>query len=265
MTRKSRKVGLGVMGFADMLILLGVPYNSEEGVKIGEEVMHFISEEARKMSIKLAEERGAFPAFKGSIWDSKGAPNMRNASLTTIAPTGTISIIASVSSGIEPLFALAYTRNILDGAQLVEVNPAFEEVARKEGFYSDELMKKLAGGIRLGEIEEIPESVKKVFVTAHDIAPEWHVRMQAAFQKYVDNAVSKTVNFQEDATREDIAKVYSMAYEMGCKGITVYRDKSRDSQVLTTGTEKKTEKTEKAENGFSPRPRPKVTHGITEK
>jgi ribonucleoside-diphosphate reductase alpha chain len=260
MTKRSRKIGLGVMGFADMLIMLGVPYNSEEALKIGTEVMRFVHDEAGKASAELAEERGAFPAFKDSVYDVPGGPRMRNASCTTIAPTGTLSIIVGCSSGIEPLFALSYTRNILDGAQLVEVNPYFEGAAIKEGFYSEELMKRLADGTHLPDIDGIPEDVKRVFVTAHQITPEWHVRMQAAFQQSTDNAVSKTVNFPREATKEDITKVYTMAYELGLKGITIYRDRSRDSQVLVTGGEEK-----KAAEVLTPRKRSKVTTGVTER
>ncbi len=260
MTRKSRKIGLGVMGFADMLIQLGIPYNSEEALQIAADIMHFINEEASKASIELAKERGVFPAFKGSIYDVPDTPKPRNASCTTIAPTGTLSIIAGCSSGIEPLFALSYTRNILDGAQLVEVNPYFEEIAKSEGFYSEELIQQLASGAKLRDIEGISDDIKRVFVTAHEISPEWHVRMQAAFQKSTDNAVSKTVNFPQETTKKDIAKVYMMAHEEGLKGITIYRDRSRDAQVLTTGT------VEKAEGaGLTPRKRSKLTTGITEK
>jgi ribonucleoside-diphosphate reductase alpha chain len=262
MTRKSRKIGLGVMGFADMLLMLGIPYDSAEALEIGTEVMRFVHDEAAQASEALASERGVFPAFEGSIYDNpSGGSRMRNASCTTIAPTGTLSIIAGCSSGIEPLFALSYTRNILDGAQLVEVNPHFEKVARREGFYSEELMKRLAEGISLSDVESIPEKIKRIFVTAHQITPEWHVRMQAAFQKSTDNAVSKTVNFPTEATREDISSVYMLAYEAGLKGITIYRDRSRDSQVLVTGQEKKEEKPFK----MTPRPRPTETHGAITK
>jgi len=260
MTKKSRKIGLGVMGFADMLLMLGVPYNSEEALKIGTEVMRLVHDEADKTSAGLAEERSVFPAFAGSTYDVPGGAKMRNASCTTIAPTGSLSIIAGCSSGIEPLFALSYTRNILDGAQLVEVNPQFEKVARGEGFYSDELMKQLAEGAKLHDMEAIPDKIKQIFVTAHEITPEWHVKMQAAFQKSTDNAVSKTVNFPQEATREDIANVYKMAYEEGLKGITIYRDRSRDAQVLTTGREKKAE-----DVGLTPRKRPTETRGTITK
>jgi ribonucleoside-diphosphate reductase alpha chain len=260
MTRKSRKIGLGVMGFADMLLMLGIPYNSEEALKVGTEVMRFVHDEADKASSELADERGVFPAYPSSIYDVPGGAKMRNASCTTIAPTGTLSIIAGCSSGIEPLFALSYTRNILDGAHMVEVNPYFEKVARDGGFYSEELMKKLAEGAHLSDMEKIPDEIKRVFVTAHEITPEWHVKMQAAFQKSTDNAVSKTVNFPTEATREDIATVYKMAYEAGLKGITIYRDRSRDSQVLTTG-KKKEEKAFK----LTPRQRPTETRGAITK
>jgi len=272
MTKTTRKIGLGVMGFADMLIQLRIPYNSEEGLKVASEVMRFISQEALKASEELAAVRGVFPAFEGSIYDVPGGPRVRNAARTTIAPTGTLSIIAGCSSGIEPLFALSFTKNILDGAHLVEVNPFFEEIARQYGFYSEELMQKLAEGAHLKEIEGIPEDIKRVFVTAHEITPEWHVKMQSAFQKYTDNAVSKTVNFQREATREDVARVYLLAYEEGLKGITIYRDGSREGQVLTTGKSKQAqaagEEKASATTGTvsrTPRKRAKVTHGITEK
>jgi len=260
MTKKSRKIGLGVMGFADMLIQLGIPYDSEEALQVASEVMRFIQDKARDASVKLAKERGGFPTFEGSIYDVPDGPKLRNASCTTIAPTGTLSIIAGCSSGIEPLFALSYTRNILDGSQLIEVNPYFEEAAKKEGFYSEELIKKLADGAHLSDMDGVPDKIKRLFVTSHKISPEWHVKMQAAFQKSTHNAVSKTVNFPHEATREDIAKVYMLAYDEGLKGITIYRDRSRDAQVLTTG---KKEKIEGA--GRTPRKRSKVTKGITER
>ena len=260
MTKKSRKIGLGVMGFADMLIQMGIPYDSEEALQIASNIMRFISDEAIKASQELAEERGVFPAFKGSIYDIPGDPKVRNASCTTIAPTGTLSLIAGCSSGIEPLFALSYTRNILDGAHLIEVNPYFEKIANREGFYSEELMQKLSQGAHLGEVNEVPDKVRRIFVTAHEISPEWHVRMQAAFQRSTDNAVSKTVNFPQEATREDIARVYMLAYQEGLKGITIYRDRSRESQVLITGKETKTEGAT-----LTPRKRSKVTSGITER
>jgi len=259
MTRKSRKIGLGVMGFADMLIKLVIPYDSEEALQVASDVMRFINEEASKASAELAKERGVFPAFEGSIYDAPGRLRIRNASRSTIAPTGTLSIIAGCSSGIEPLFALSYIHNILDGAQLVEVNPYFEEAAKREGFYSEELMQQLAAGTQLHTMENIPDSIKRLFVTAHEITPEWHIKMQAAFQESTDNAVSKTVNFPQEAAREDIAKVYMLAYKEGLKGITIYRDRSREAQPLSTV---QVEKVEGA--GITPRKRSKVTSGITE-
>ena len=268
-TRETRKIGLGVMGFADMLIQMGIPYNSEEALKVGTDVMRFINDEAVKASVELAKERGAFPAFKGSIYDVPGGNQMRNAACTTIAPTGTLSIIAACSSGIEPLFALSYIHNILDGARMVEVNPFFEEAAKNGGFYSDDLMAQLATGTHLHALENIPDHIKRVFVTAHEISPEWHVKMQAAFQQSTHNAVSKTVNFPEQATREDIAKVYLMAYDLKLKGITVYRDKSRDFQPLSTApVEKKVEKAAiHSEQGrtITRRERPKRTTAFVEK
>ncbi|MDP2917750.1 MAG: vitamin B12-dependent ribonucleotide reductase [Dehalococcoidia bacterium] len=267
MTKKSRKIGLGVMGFADMLFQLGIAYNSDEALQTASDIMKFISEEALKASVELAKERGVFPAFEGSIYDKPDGLRVRNAARTTIAPTGTLSIIAGCSSGIEPMFALSFTKNILDGARLIEVNPYFEEAARNGGFYSDELMKKLAEGAHLSDIEGVPDNVKSVFVTAHEITPEWHVKMQSAFQKQTNNAVSKTVNFPSEATRDDVAKVYLMSYDEGLKGITIYRDGSREGQVLTTGKEQK-----KAEAvavsagvGLKPRKRAKQTRGVTEK
>jgi ribonucleoside-diphosphate reductase alpha chain len=260
MTKTTRKIGLGVMGFADMLIQLGIPYDSEQGLAMAKEIAHFISEEADKASIELAQERGVFPAFQGSVYDMPDGPRFRNASRTTIAPTGSLSIIANCSSGIEPLFALSYVRHILEGEEFVEVNPYFEETAQTGEFYSPDLMKQLAEGKRLKDVEEVPEEIKGLFVTAHDISPEWHVRMQAAFQKSTDSAVSKTVNFPSEATPDDVAKVYMLAYQEGLKGITIYRDRSRESQVLTVG-----KGVEKAERKLSPRKRPKVTRGVTER
>ena len=259
-TKQTRKIGLGVMGFADMLIRLGIPYDSEEALRIASDTMQFMNEEACKASVELGKERGVFPAFNGSIYDSPDGLRVRNATTTTIAPTGTLSIIAGCSSGIEPLFALSYTRNILDDAQLIEVNPYLEEIAKGEGFYSEELMQQLASGVKLRNIDGVPDRIKRLFTTAHEISPEWHVKMQAAFQKSTHNAVSKTVNFPQEATREDIAKVYMMAYELGLKGITIYRDRSRDAQVLTTG---KVEEVRGA--GLTPRKRAKITTGITER
>lgn len=260
MTRKTRKIGLGVMGFADLLIKLGIPYDSQESLDTAESLMEFIARESLEASKELAEGRGVFPAFEGSIYDKPDGPKVRNATRTTIAPTGTLSIIAGCSSGIEPLFALSYTRNILDGDQLAEVNPLFEEIAKREGVYSDELMQRVAKSGNLGDIEDIPKRLKRVFVTSHDIAPEWHVRMQAAFQRHTDNAVSKTVNFPHDATRDDVAHAYMMAYREGCKGITIYRDRSRENQVLRIAEETQIEGPR-----LVPKERPTTTAGITEK
>jgi ribonucleoside-diphosphate reductase alpha chain len=260
MTKTTRKIGLGVMGFADMLIQLGIPYDSEQGLAVAGEIAHFISEEADKASIELAQERGVFPAFQESIYDMPEGSRFRNASRTTIAPTGSLSIIANCSSGIEPLFALSYVRHILEGEEFIEVNPYFEETAKSGGFYSPDLMKQLADGKKLKNVEEVPDEIKRLFITAHDISPEWHVKMQAAFQKFTDSAVSKTVNFPHEATPEDVAKVYMLAYHEGLKGITIYRDRSRDSQVLTVG-----EGVKKAEGKLAPRKRPKVTKGVTER
>ena len=267
MTRKTRKIGLGVMGFADMLIQLGVPYNSEEALKLAEDVMGVINDKAHKTSAELGKERGVFPAFAGSIYDRPGAPRMRNASCTTIAPTGTLSIIANCSGGVEPVFALSFTRNILDGAKFIEVNPYFEDAARSGGFYSEELMRKLADGSHLADIEGVPDGVKRVFVTAHDIEVKWHVRLQSAFQRHTDNAVSKTVNFPREATADDVHNVYMMAYDQNLKGITIYRDGSREGQVLTTGKDAKEKKDEaaKAAAPLAPRKRAKVTSGFTER
>jgi len=237
MNKKTRKIGLGVMGFADMLIELGIPYNSEQGVKIAEKIMKFITDESRKMSEELGKRRGSFEEFKGSVWDKK-YKHMRNATTTTIAPTGTIGVIAGCSQGCEPLFAISYIRNVQDtiGSNLAYINPFFESKAIMAGIYDEELMKKIAMKSTIQNIKEIPESIRKVFVTAHDISPEWHVKMQAAFQKNTDNAVSKTINFSNHATPQDIEKAYWLAYKLKCKGITVYRDGSRKYQILTTST-----------------------------
>ena len=266
MTLGNRKIGLGVMGFADMLVALEVPYDSEEALEIAEEVMGFIQREARKTSAALAEDRGPFPFFKGSTLDAPDSPKMRNATTTTIAPTGTLSIIAGCSSGVEPLFAVAFIRNVMDNDELVEVNPIFKEIAEKEGFYSEELMKKIAEEGSVQGIEEIPERWRRIFVTAHDITPEWHIRVQAAFQKYTDNAVSKTVNFPNSAVKEEVEKVYIQAYELGCKGVTIYRDGSREEQVLNIGKVNRAEaEAADLESLLTPRARPSVTTGSTRK
>ena len=261
MTLGNRKIGLGVMGFADMLIRMGTPYDSEQAVSMAEEVMCFVQERAKQASAQLAEQRGVFPNFRGSTYDADGGRKMRNATVTTLAPTGSISIIAGTSSGIEPIFALVYRRHVLDGDRLLEVNAIFEEIARREGFYSQELMKKVAEAGSVQQMDEVPLEMRRVFVTAHDIAPEWHIRVQAAFQKYTDNAVSKTINFPHDASRQDVENAYLMAYDAKCKGLTVYRDGSRAAQVLTTGIAS----TERHRGTRVPRARPTVTQGVTEK
>jgi len=235
LTRANRKIGLGIMGFADMLIMLGVPYDSEEALAHAEKVMKLISDEATRKSVEVGEKRGAFPNFKGSIWEKKGYKTIRNATVTTVAPTGTISIIGGCSGGIEPIFAVAFVRNVMEGTRLLEIQPTFEELAKERGFYSRDLMLEIAKKGSIQSIEGVPEDVRRIFVTSLDIDPEWHVRMQAAFQKYVDNAVSKTVNLPPDATVEDVRRVYMLAYKLKCKGITVYRYGSKKEQVLYVG------------------------------
>ncbi|MGD9131129.1 MAG: vitamin B12-dependent ribonucleotide reductase [Candidatus Bathyarchaeota archaeon] len=234
-TRANRKIGLGVMGFADMLIMLSIAYDSEEALEMGEKVMKFVSDEATKKSVEIGEKRGAFPNFRGSIWEKRGYKTIRNSTVTTVAPTGTISIIGGCSGGIEPIFAVAFVRNVMEGTRLLETQPTFEQIARERGFYSRELMLEIAKTGSIQEMEAVPEDVRRVFVTSLDIDPEWHVRMQAAFQKYVDNAVSKTVNLPPDATVEDVRRVYLLAYKLKCKGITVYRYGSKKEQVLYVG------------------------------
>ncbi len=269
MARANRKIGLGVMGWADMLIKMGIAYDSDEAVALGEKVMGFIDAEAKSASRKLSEERGSFANFEGSIYDTPEGGPIRNATVTTIAPTGTLSIIANCSSGVEPLFAVSYVRTVMDNDRLIEVNPMFEDIAVKQGFYSRELMALIADHGTVSDIDEVPEAVRRAFVTAHDIAPVWHVRMQAAFQKHTDNAVSKTVNFGNDATIEDVRMVYDLAHELGVKGVTIYRDGSKDNQVLSTGRTGKAAQAAPAATGrvgeIEPRPRPAVTVGRTEK
>jgi len=234
MTYANRKIGLGVMGWADMLIALRIPYNSEQAIELGEKVMAFINNEGHEASMSLAKVRGAFPNFEGSLFTQQEKPAIRNATVTTIAPTGTISIIANTSSGIEPIFAVSFVRKVLDNNILVEVHPLFEKMAKEIGFYSADLMERIAEHGTIRDISEIPDDIRNFFVTAHDITPDDHIRMQAAFQKNTDNAVSKTVNFANKATIEDVRNVYELAYKLGCKGVTIYRDGSRDRQVLST-------------------------------
>ncbi|MGA1848843.1 MAG: vitamin B12-dependent ribonucleotide reductase [Thermoplasmatota archaeon] len=261
-TRANRKIGLGIMGWADLLFKLGIPYDSEDAVELADRVMSYVKTESVNMSRELAKNRGPFPNFKGSIFDKKGEPPIRNATTTTIAPTGTISIIAGASSGIEPLFALVFKRTVMDKDRLVEVHNYFKEIARREGYFSEELMDKISEKGTVRGLNQVPEKYQKIFTTAHDVTPEWHIRMQAAFQRYTDNAVSKTVNFSHDATVEDVKKVYMMAYDLGCKGVTIYRDGSREEQVLSTIKKKKTG----MDTGIiRPRERPKLIHGVTGK
>ena len=269
MTKANRKIGLGVMGFADLLIQVGIPYNDPEAFEIGEKVMAFIQERGRNASRELGFKRGSFPNFHSSLlkghWEA-----MRNATVTTIAPAGTISILAGASSGIEPIFALAFMRHVLDGKELIEVNPLFEALAKKEGFYSEDLMREIALNGQIQNFQDVPEKIRNLFVTAHDISPEDHIRMQAAFQKYTDNAVSKTVNFPHEATVDDVAKVYQLAYELGCKGVTIYRDRSRAKQVLYKGVvslnlEQSKDEEELPEMERRPKARQDVIHGSTRK
>ena len=255
MVQGNRKIGLGVMGYSDMLLNLGLAYNSQKAVETAENIMGFINKKAREASHELAKRRGPFPNIDKSIYEKE----YRNATTTTIAPTGSISIIAGASSGIEPLFALAYERHVIDET-LVELHPIFAQLAEERGIMNDDLKEKLANQSSIQEIDEIPDDLKEIFVTSHDINPEWHIKTQAAFQNYVDNAVSKTINFKNDASKEDVKKAYELAYKLGCKGITIYRDGSRSGQVLTTKSSNQDEKSSK-----SKRNRPKVTVGTTEK
>ncbi len=237
LTKANRKIGLGVMGWAEMLIQLGIPYNSNKALNLARKLIQFIHKVSVEASIEIAKEKGSFPNFKKSKWRGK-VKAIRNASLNTIAPTGSISIIAGTTSGIEPLFAVAYVREILEGVRLIEVNPLFEKIAKEYGFYSKKLMEKIARTGSIQHIKEVPEKVKKLFVTALDIPPEWHVKMQAAFQQYTDNAVSKTVNLPKNAKIEDVEKVFMLAWKLKCKGITVYRYGSKKKQVLYLGLRK---------------------------
>jgi ribonucleoside-diphosphate reductase alpha chain len=260
MVHGNRKIGLGVMGFADLLYQLKIAYNTDQALETAESVMQFIQEAAHEASQNLAEKRGVFEKFDDSIFKKQGL-EYRNATTTTIAPTGTLSIIAGCSSGIEPLFALSFVRTVMDNDKLLEVNPYFEKIARDRGFYSRELMDTIAKKGSIKDIDEIPEDVQEVFVTAHDVSPEWHIRMQAAFQKYTDNAVSKTVNLPHDATAEDVRKVYDLAFELKCKGVTIYRDGSKENQVLSFSQK------DTAEESFfgAVKERPETLNGFTTK
>lgn len=261
-TKQTRKIGLGVMGWADSLLMMGIPYNTEEAVTLGEKLMSFVTEKGREASCELAAQRGTFPLFEQSILPQDKP--QRNGTITTIAPTGTLSIIGSCSSGVEPIFAYVFIRNIMDGTEMLEVNPILKAELEKRGLYSDELMRRIAKEGTISHIKELPEDIRRVFVSTHDISPEYHVRMQAAFQKSTDNAVSKTVNFGNEATREDVAKVYSLAFSLGCKGVTIYRDGSRDEQVLNIGKVKRGDE-EEQQPQITPRPRPDMVTGVTER
>jgi ribonucleoside-diphosphate reductase alpha chain len=267
MVKGNRKIGLGVMGFADLLFRLNVPYNSEEAIALAEEIMAFIQKESHRASEELGKVRGAFSNFDKSVYKTKAGYTLRNATTTTIAPTGTLSILAGCSSGIEPLFALSFVRRVMDNNELTEVNPWFEDKAKEHGFYSQELMETIARMGGIAELDEVPEEVRNVFVTAHDVTPEWHIRMQAAFQKHTDNAVSKTVNLPESATPEDVQAIYDQAFDLGCKGVTIYRDGSKENQVLSYNNTK--EETATAPNGgpvfHRMKERPETLEGFTTK
>lgn len=251
MTKGNRKIGLGIMAFADMLVKMEISYASKEAVDLAEKLMKFIDDEADKASEEIAKKRGVFPNWTDSIFDAQKKRKIRNATTTTIAPTGTIGIIAGVSQGVEPIFALAYTRLSFIGkesekpVELVEANPLFEEVAKREGFYSEELMKKIAHHGTVVGVKEVPKKWQNIFVTAHDITPEWHMKMQAAFQKYTDNAVSKTINYPNEATIEEVKNGYMLAYKLGCKGTTIYRSGSKQLQILNVGVKKEKKDGEK--------------------
>jgi len=278
MVKANRKIGLGVMGWADLLFQLEIPYTSEEAISLAEELMEFIDFEAKQRSMELAKEKGSFPNFTDSIYDTQSLKRepikkdwnklisdikqngIRNATVTTIAPTGTISMILDASSGIEPLFSLVFVKNVMDGEKLLYANKYFQTALQKEGLLSPELLSQVSQTGSLKDIDEIPERFKQIYQTALDIAPEWHIRMQAAFQKYTDNAVSKTINFPHSATIEDISKAYQLAWELGCKGITVYRDGSREDQVLSSGI-----KMTVSEGKVAPRSRPDITYGLTQR
>lgn len=268
-TRSNRKIGLGVMGFADMLMLMGIAYNSQEAVDMAAEVMGFINRTSKEASINLAQKRGPFPNFAQSIYSD--GPPLRNATTTTIAPTGTISIIAGASSGIEPLFALAFVRNVLDDDRLVDVHPTFAEIMREQGLYTDEIMEQVALTGSLEGVANVPDELRKIMVIAHDVSPNWHIKIQAAFQAQTDNAVSKTVNFSHNASREQVAEVFLSAYDYGLKGITIYRDGSRDSQVLEAGTKERVATAEVMTMPgaglpkIKPRQRPEEVTGLTKK
>ncbi len=275
--KQNRKIGLGVMGFSDLLYQLRIPYASEEAVDLASRVMEFIDFHAKTRSMEIAEVKGSFPSFEESVchriiasrqkiecdWETLAndvkVRGLRNATLTTIAPTGTISMILDTSSGVEPQFSLVYVKKVMDDDKLLYVNKWFQQALEKEGLLSRELLEEVAQRGSIADIEGIPEHIKQVFQTAHDITPEWHIRMQAAFQLYTDNAVSKTINFPNSASKDDIRSAFDLAYKLGCKGVTVYRDGSRDHQVLSVGSGSRDEKK------VAPRDRPEITHGITQR
>lgn len=264
MVRANRKIGLGVMGFADLLYQLDVPYDSQEGLRLAEKIMDFIQTESKAASKILADERGPFLNFEGSTFAKRKQGPFRNATTTTIAPTGTLSILAGCSSGVEPLFALSFARHVMDGEKLVESNPYFESAVKAAQCHSPKLMEEVAANGSIAHITYIPEDIRRVYVTAMDIEPVWHLKMQAAFQKYTDNAVSKTVNLPNSAVQDDIWRIYWMAYELGCKGVTVYRDGCKSAQVLCTGDGTKEAKADdRAETKV--RHRPDVCYGFTQK
>ncbi len=261
MTKANRKIGLGIMGWADMLIQLKIPYNSQKALNLAEDIMKFIQQEARNSSQYLSETRGVFPNYSNSIY--KGTIPLRNATLTTIAPTGTLSIIAGCSSGIEPLFALSFVRNVMEGTKLLEVNPYFEKEIKNRGLWSRELMEMVAEKGSIRHFKEFPQEMKDIFVAAHDITPIDHIKMQAAFQKYTDNAVSKTVNFPNSATPKDVENVYVLAYKLSCKGVTVYRDGSREEQVISTVKKDEEPLAKNIATRIIPKKRPSVINGTT--
>ena len=261
MVKGNRKIGLGIMGFADLLYMLDIPYDSEQALAIAEGIMSFVQKESHKASCDLAKVRGVFPNFDQSIFKDKKDQQMRNATTTTIAPTGTLSIIAGCSSGIEPAFALSYIRTVMDNDRLIEVNPIFKRVAIEKDFYSDSLMGEIAENGTIKGNFKVPSKLQKVFVTAHDIKPEHHIKMQAAFQKYTDNAVSKTVNLPHEATPADVRYIYDQAFKLKCKGVTIYRDGSKDNQVLSVSG-----KDNRPDDDFlsAGKARPSVLEGFTE-
>ncbi|MFC1636420.1 hypothetical protein ACFL5Z_16445, partial [Planctomycetota bacterium] len=258
-TLGNRKIGLGIMGFADVLILLSIVYGSEKAAGLAEKLASFVQEHAHKASEELGNERGCFPNWKGSVWGTEYQRPMRNAACTTIAPTGTISMIVCCTGGIEPIFSLATKRRVLDNQEFIQLHPLVERLGMEEDWLTDEIRDLLTQGVPLHEITEIPRKSADILVTAHEVMPEWHVRIQAAFQKFTDNAVSKTVNLRSDAPAEDVDRVYCLAFELGCKGITVYRDDSRENQVITAAHKA----TQPNTDMLSPRPRPRKTSGQT--